>query len=141
MGESKMSQADYGDSRSATPSAAIEMIHSSEFLIDRSGYSVQRLRPEAVPVMQRLYEQCTEFALLTMGEPFSSTEAQDEFGVLPSGKTADDKYLLGLFDPHHELIGLMEAICGYPDDRTWWVGLLLLNPAQRCQGLATNFYQ
>ncbi|WP_322743553.1 GNAT family N-acetyltransferase [Vasconcelosia minhoensis] len=29
----------------------------------------------------------------------------------------------------------------YPDDQTWWIGLMLLAPEQRGQGLGADFYR
>jgi hypothetical protein len=56
-------------------------------------------------VLQSLYEQCAEFSLLNVDQPFSATEARDELYVLPDGKTVADKYIFGLFDPQNNLIG------------------------------------
>lgn len=91
--------------------------------------------------MQNLYEKCIEFALLIYGQPHLSTAARDEFDDVPDGKTAEDKYILGLFDPGNELIGMIESLRHYPDDQTWWLGLMMLSPAQRGQRLGSEFYQ
>ncbi|NEO99402.1 MAG: hypothetical protein F6K58_12120 [Symploca sp. SIO2E9] len=42
------------------------------FYLESSGYSLKQLVPEDAEVLQRLYEQCKDFALLTNGEAFSS---------------------------------------------------------------------
>lgn len=91
--------------------------------------------------MQSLYEQCVDFSLLMFGQPFSESEALDEFGVVPDGKTTADKYILGLFDSQKNLIGMIESIRHYPDDLTWWLGLMMLSPQQRGQGLGSKFYK
>ena len=51
-------------------------------------------------MLQSLYEQCTEFALLTDGQPPSATTARDEFDAVPDGKTTQDIYIFGLFKLH-----------------------------------------
>ena len=48
--------------------------------------------------------------------------------------------MFGLFRGE-ELTGLLEAIRHYPDETTWWVGLLLLEPLSRGQGLGAAFYR
>jgi GNAT superfamily N-acetyltransferase len=117
------------------------MQDSASFTLNRPGYLAKLLRPEDAPVLQSLYEQCADFSLLSVGQPFSSTEARDDFDVLPDGKMAADKYIFGLFDPHSNLIGMIESIRRYPDNQTWWIGLIMLCPNQRGQGLGLNFYQ
>jgi GNAT superfamily N-acetyltransferase len=117
------------------------MNDSVSFALNRPNYSVKLLNPEDAAVLQILYEQCTEFALLTDGQPPSSTAAYDEFEAVPDGKTTQDKYILGLFDPQNHLIGMIESIRHYPDNQTWWLGLMMLSPEQRGQGLGSEFYQ
>jgi GNAT superfamily N-acetyltransferase len=113
----------------------------ASFSLNRSGYLAKLLKPEDAAVLQSLYEQCTEFALLTDGQPPSSTAARDEFDAVPGGKTTQDKYIFGLFDPQNDLIGMIESIRHYPDNQTWWLGLMMLSPKQRGQGLGSEFYQ
>lgn len=117
------------------------MQDSESFALNRPGYLAKLLRLEDEAVLQSLYEQCAEFSLLSVGQPFSPTEARDEFDALPEGKTIADKYIFGLFTPQNNLIGMIESIRHYPDDQTWWIGLMMLCPHQQGQGLGSNFYQ
>jgi hypothetical protein len=55
------------------------MLNLVGFPLNLSGYSVKLLKPEDAPILQNLYEQCTDFSLLTEGTLFSPTEASDEF--------------------------------------------------------------
>jgi RimJ/RimL family protein N-acetyltransferase len=120
---------------------AIAMNNSVSFALIRPGYLAKLLIPEDAIMLQNLYEQCTEFALLTDGQPPSPTAAREEFDAVPEGKTTQDKYIFGLFDPQNNLIGMLESIRHYPDGRTWWLGLMMLSPKQRGQGLGTDLYQ
>jgi ribosomal protein S18 acetylase RimI-like enzyme len=67
--------------------------------------------------------------------------SSDEFDAVPDGKTTQDKYIFGLFDPQNDLLGMIESIRHYPDNQTWWLGLMMLSPEQRGQGLGSEFYQ
>lgn len=117
------------------------MNDSASFALNRPNYSAKLLKAEDAVVLQTSYERCTEFALLTDGQPPSSTAARDEFDALPVGKTTEDKYIFGLFDPQNDLIGMIESIRHYPDNQTWWLGLMMLSPEQRGQELGSEFYQ
>lgn len=105
------------------------------FEIDVSGYAVRSLKPEEAELLQRLYDQCTDFALVVEGEPFSPTAAQAEFRSIPDGKSLGDKLMFGLINPQGEIVGLLEAVQNYPDETTWWLGLLMLAPELRGQGV------
>ena len=117
------------------------MNHSINLIINRPGYSAKLLKLEDASVLQNLYEECIDFALLTDGQPPSPTAALDEFDALPEGKTKQDKYIFGLFDSDGNLLTIIESIRHYPNDRTWWLGLMMLTPSQRGKGLATEFYR
>ena len=117
------------------------MDESTNFSLELPAYSVKRLVPKDAEVLQQLYEQCTEFALLTDGQPPLPTAAREEFDAVPEGKTTQDKYIFGLFDPDDILVGMIESIRYYPDNETWWLGLMMLAPEQRGQGLGSEFYR
>lgn len=117
------------------------MNNSTSFSLERSGYLAKRLVLEDAEVLQRLYEQCTEFALLTDGLTPSPTAAREEFAALPVGKTIQDKYIFGLFNLHYLLLGMIESIRHYPNNQTWWIGLMMLAPEQRGKGLGVDFYR
>jgi GNAT superfamily N-acetyltransferase len=113
---------------------------SEKFALNRPGYLARLLNLDDVEVLQRLYVQCTEFSLLTDGEPPSATAARDDFEDLPDGNTIEDKYVFGLFGPRNDLLGMIESIRHYPDNQTWWLGLMMLCPEQRGGGLGSDFY-
>lgn len=115
--------------------------YSTSLSLEISGYSARCLVQEDAAVLQPLYEQCTEFALLTDGQPPSPTAASEEFDATPEGKTTQDKYIFGLFDPRNILVGMIESIRHYPDNKTWWIGLMMLAPKQRHQGLGSELYR
>lgn len=114
---------------------------STDFALELAGYSARRLEPNDEEVLQQLYEQCTDFAYLTDGHPPSPSAAREEFLAVPEGKSLQDKFMFGFFDVHNVLVGLIEAIRHYPDDRSWWVGLMMLTPQQRGKGLGSKFYK
>jgi GNAT superfamily N-acetyltransferase len=39
------------------------------------------------------------------------------------------------------LIGLIDAVEGYPDEGAWWLGLMLIDPEYRGKGLGHKLYQ
>ncbi|MGB7441033.1 MAG: GNAT family N-acetyltransferase [Coleofasciculaceae cyanobacterium] len=117
------------------------MNNSTDFSLKRPDYSVKRLTPQDADVLQRLYEQCREFFILTDGLAPSPTAACEEFYDVPEGKTPEDVYIFGLFDVHNNLLGAIAGVRYYPDRQTWWIGLMMLAPEQRGQCLGADFYR
>ncbi|OUL17391.1 GNAT family N-acetyltransferase [Nostoc sp. T09] len=92
-------------------------------------------------MLQYLFEQCSDYAIMTDGYLPPSSAAVDEFLALPEGKTIQDKFIFGLLAPDDTLIGMLETIRHYPDEKSWWIGLMMLAPEHRGKGLGSQFYQ
>jgi ribosomal protein S18 acetylase RimI-like enzyme len=99
------------------------------------GYSVQRLTIGEIEAVQSLLDQCLDFMLLVDGHAASLKSTEEDFLFVPPGKSQEDKFVYGIFDPQNALVGLLDNLHGYPDESTWWIGLLLLAPQVRSQGL------
>lgn len=110
------------------------------FNLGRPGYSISRLMIQDAAKLQGLFELCADFFVMTDGVTPAPTAAQAEFDEVPDGKTAEDVCVFGLFDAHDRLVGAIVAVQHYPDDQTWWIGLMLLAPEQRGKGLGADFY-
>jgi GNAT superfamily N-acetyltransferase len=105
------------------------------FNIDVQDYSVHQLMREDVKAIQLLYEKCLDFLLLVDGHPPGKNAAEEEFQNIPPGRSEDDKFIFGIVDPLNELIGVLDVISCYPNEATWWIGLLLLVPNFRSQDI------
>lgn len=116
------------------------MLKPTPFAINHPDYTVVRLTRQDNDCLQALFVACTDFFLLTEGMPPSSTAAHDEFTDAPDGKSPDDLHFFGLGDAQDRLVGVITTAQCYPDDKTWWLGLMLLAPDQRGLGLGSAFY-
>jgi GNAT superfamily N-acetyltransferase len=105
------------------------------------GYQVSLLGPETLPALQGLLERCADYSLLVTGEKPGATAAQSMLADCPPGRASEDKAIIGIFDAEDNLLGALDAIRDYPGEDCWWVGLLLIEPLQRNQGLGRRFYQ
>jgi GNAT superfamily N-acetyltransferase len=108
----------------------------TDLLFPIGDYTAALLRPDQdTAALQALFEACADFSDLVEGEPPAPTAAQDAFTDLPPGKTLDDKFLIGVFDPAGILVGVLDVIRAYPQPAAWFIGLLLLHPSSRGHGL------
>ena len=95
--------------------------------------SLRLLSLADTPALQDLLERCVDFSQLVEGEPPSSDAARNMLADLPPGKSLADKFIFGIF-LDNALAGVLDAVRDYPQDGVWWIGLVLLDPAQRGQG-------
>ncbi|MEQ9236931.1 GNAT family N-acetyltransferase [Coleofasciculus sp. E2-BRE-01] len=110
-------------------------------MIVRPDYTVIRLSDQDSDRLQALFERCTDFFELTAGQPPEPTAARSEFTDVPVGKTPEDLHFFGLCDSQNCLVGTIIAVQQYPDNQTWWIGMMLLAPSHRGQGIGKAFYQ
>ncbi len=108
------------------------------FDMDMQTYSVHRLLPEDIPLVQSLCGKCLDYMLVVDGHPADPVEVEKEFYFVPSGISPKNKFVFGILDQEHELVGMLDAVCGYPEEGTWWIGLLMFVPEVRSQGIGRN---
>jgi hypothetical protein len=72
--------------------------------------------------------------------PPGPAEVQSAFSSLPEGKSYDDKFAFVVTDRNGNLLGHLELIRDCPTTGEWWLGLTLLAPNVRSQGLGTEVH-
>jgi len=117
------------------------MIDAASFQIDDPHFHVSQLGPEDCESLQKLFDRCADYALIVEGEAVSPTAARETFQAVPPGRSVNDKFMYGLLDRQGNILGLLEGMRHYPDEAIWWIGLLLLAPEVRAQGLGRKLVQ
>ncbi len=99
-------------------------------------YSVRPLSLQDIEAIQELFEKCLDYMLLVDGHAADPNAIEEDvFQFTPPGKSLDDKFVFGILNQQNDLVGLLEGLRQYPDETTWWIGLLLFVPEARSQGL------
>lgn len=110
-----------------------------ETLFEVGKYRVQRVSEEDAPIIRELGQRCLEHLELHYGSPADPAQMiRDLLTDLPPGKTLGDKFGMGVFDGSDRLVGAIDVIRDYPEPREWYLGLLVLEPGQRNQGLGAK---
>ena len=111
-----------------------------EILFETRRTRVLRLEAEDGAETQSLFERCDDYYALVYGHPPGPAEVQSLFVGLPEGRIYDDKYAGGIYRDG-ELAGVLDAIRNHPVPGEWALGLLLLEPAHRGDGLGRETYE
>jgi len=117
------------------------MLDLNPFTIPHPDYTVCQLTRQDSDRLQALFERCTDFFELTIGQPPEITAAEAEFTDVPAGKTPEDLHLFGLCKGPDPLTGTIIAVQDYPEAATWWIGTMMIAPSYRGRQVGTAFYQ
>jgi ribosomal protein S18 acetylase RimI-like enzyme len=118
-----------------------QMKTETTFDIGSQDYSVHQLSLEDSGAIQGLYEKCLDYMLLVDGHPAGPNSGEEEFQDVPPGKSFDDHFVFGIVNQQNDLVGLLDVLRWYPDETTWWIGLLLFAPEVRSQGIGEKVLQ
>lgn len=104
---------------------------------ERLSYRI--LEPDDGPDLQDLLESDRAYFETVHGYPPDaslSAEAQSLYSALPTGKSYEDKWLVGGSLETGGLVIVADVIREYPDRPTWTLGWLFVRPVLRRQGFA-----
>jgi ribosomal protein S18 acetylase RimI-like enzyme len=100
-----------------------------------------RLDETRIADLQAFYEECRDYFELSTGAPPGPDEAEDLIRTVPRGKTAEDKFVIGLFDAPGHIVGVLDVIRDHPQPRHWFLGLLLFGRSSRGHRLGERVYR
>jgi hypothetical protein len=98
------------------------------FDIGLQDYFVRQLTLEDSEEIQGVWDKCLDFMLLVEGHPAEPNYGVEQFQDVPPGKSTEDLFVFGIFNRQNDLVGLLDVLRGYPDEITWWIGLLIFIP-------------
>jgi GNAT superfamily N-acetyltransferase len=102
------------------------------------GFRTARLTAEDAPELQNLFERAADFFELCEGGPPRSDAALTELTHVPERFTLDDLVAFGFW--REQLDGVVVLLREALKEATWWIGLLLLDPAARGAGAGTRIF-
>lgn len=89
--------------------------------------------------LSELCRLCSDFFELIEGQPGGPATAAEILGPLPEHVTSGTKRVFGI-ERGSELIAVVELLDGFPRRGEWYVGLLLVVPPLRREGLGTKIW-
>lgn len=104
---------------------------------DGADVRIRQFEPADEPAVARLLTDSADWFEFATGNPPADGDVQSLFYSLPEGADADDKRVLVVvpMSAEDEVIGLVEAVVRHPVPTGCAVGLFLIRPDCRRQGL------
>jgi ribosomal protein S18 acetylase RimI-like enzyme len=103
----------------------------------RSGKVVPLGRAD-LPRLKDLCLACTAFYEVIEGRPATEATAAEIVGPLESKFAHGTKHVWGI-EAQGRLVAVAELLEGHPTAHDWYIGLLLVAPEQRRQGVGSDF--
>ncbi|WP_162606050.1 GNAT family N-acetyltransferase [Jiangella aurantiaca] len=96
----------------------------------------EQIEPDDEPGILELFAACDDWFEAVNGTPSAPGDVQSLFYALPEGASFEDKRLFTIRDGD-KIVGLIDAVLGFPHRGAAAVGLFLIAPSHRRRGLGT----
>lgn len=100
-----------------------------------NGYKINLLCVDNRKIVEELCEKCSDYYILHDGILPSKEEIGEIFNALPTNKNYEDKFVLGIYKFDNELVGIIDIVRDFPTVGEWMLGLMLIEPQERGNGL------
>ncbi|MGW2723749.1 N-acetyltransferase family protein [Streptomyces sp. NPDC001492] len=102
-----------------------------------SPVTVREMTPEDEPGVAALFASCEDYFAAATGGPALPADVQSLYYALPEGADPDQKRLL-VMCWGEGVVGMVDVVDRYPDADTCSVGMFLLAPEVRGEGIGTG---
>jgi RimJ/RimL family protein N-acetyltransferase len=106
-----------------------------------NGYKVNLLSVDNPKIVEELCEKCSDYYILHEGILSSKEEIDEIFNALPTNKNYDDKFILGIYKFDNELVGIIDIVRDFPTVGEWMLGLMLIEPQERGNGVGKTVHE
>lgn len=105
------------------------------------GYKINSLCKDNYEIVEKLCEECSEYFMLQDGVSPSMEAVNEIFVELPPNKNYEDKFVLGIYKVDNKLVGIIDIVKDFPTAGEWMLGLMLIKPDERGNGLGTTIHE
>ena len=137
---SDLDEGDYRHAKSEFIESVLRMINRRPALFKTTRFTAELLSPADLDLVIQLNSECSDFYFLQNGQSPNEADARELFEQVPPQCDPSIKLPIGLFDPQKTLIGVLDVLRGYRTASDWYIGLMLLSPRFRGQGLGAEIH-
>ena len=117
------------------------MVRMDKIWLVNDTYFIKILSPKEIYSVQDLWERCSDFSMLVEGRPPDKNAGHGVFFDLPPNKSIEDKLVFGAYNEESSLVAVMEIVKDYKEVGEWIIGLMMLDPKERGQGLGKKLHE
>jgi RimJ/RimL family protein N-acetyltransferase len=137
---SELDEDGYRNAKSEFIESVLRMVNRRPALFETAHFIAGLLSPADLGLVIQLNSECSDFYFLQNGQSPNEADARELFEQVPAQCDPSMKLPIGLFDPQKTLIGVLEVLRGYRTASDWYIGLMLLSPRFRGQGLGAEIH-
>jgi GNAT superfamily N-acetyltransferase len=97
------------------------------------GLETRLLGPADAVALDELHLACADFFEMVEGRPPAAGDGLGLVSDRPEGLSLENKLVFGLFHSG-QLIGAIDLLRNYPEQRSWYLGLMVFAPTSRHRG-------
>lgn len=98
-------------------------------MIHIEGFEARELSDDDQPAIDDLFARCADFMAV---DPHATPDRV--LHHLPPDAVPEREHTFGLWRDG-QLLGILAMLFGYREEKDWWIGLLMLDPSLRGQGI------
>lgn len=110
-------------------------------IVGQYEYNIRLLSGDDEVDVQSLCERCSDFSELIEGRPPEKDAGKNILFDLPPDKELKDKYDFGVYKDDNVLIAVIDLIKDYKETGEWVIGLLMIDPTERRNGLGRKLHE
>ncbi|KEI01249.1 GNAT family N-acetyltransferase [Clostridium botulinum] len=103
-------------------------------------YNIRKLFKDNEYIVEKLCEKCSDYYILHDGIIPSKQKVKEIFIALPPNKNYKDKFVLGVYK-FDELVGIVDIVKNFPTMGEWMLGLIVIDPEERGNGLGKRVHK
>jgi GNAT superfamily N-acetyltransferase len=100
-----------------------------------NGYSIKSVCIDSYNSVEKLCKNCSDYYILHNGIAASKKDIDEIFIDLPPNKNYEDKFVLGIYNIDNKLVGIVDIVRDFPNVGEWIIGLMLIKPNERSNGI------
>jgi ribosomal protein S18 acetylase RimI-like enzyme len=101
---------------------------------------IRPLRAADEAELQKFCETCADYCMMVTGRLPQEGDAHNILYDLPPGKKPEDKIVYGMLKSGLKIIGVLDMVRDYRISGEWTIGLMILRPDERGQGLGRQLF-
>lgn len=104
-------------------------------------YEMKPISIDEIKIVEDLCQKCSDYFIIQEGISLFKENAKEIFESIPPNKSYKDKHIFGIFKNEKQLVGIIDIVKDFPIDGEWMLGLMVIEPSERSNGLGKIMHE